>query len=479
MPNPNWSEGQRVSLYLARLAKPAGFAALAKPAGFAAKAGDARATLTWANPNNPSITKYQYQQKVGSNAWGNWMDIPTSAPGEANATSYTVTRLMNGATYAFRVRAVDAKGPGPASDAATARLATTIWSATLTVDADTTGNFFGCDNSDSTQAACSVSTVLTDADFEYKGTTYTVNALYWISGNFSTNPNTLALDIKGYTGAATKTALASLTLNVDGTAFSVSAASGLTGAITWSYDPATDWTDGQKVKVSLRGPSGAMQQRSPPGAVEPLALQWARVNGAELALRFAAALDESSVPAGSAFSVSVAGSARSVSSVAVRQDMVTLTLSAAVSSGEAVTVGYTPPTQGSRLRRSGAGADVAAFSGTTVTNDTKPGQRQVQSPPGAVEPLTARIASAPSEHRGKGKFALRVAFSAPVAVRAKDAAVQVTGGTLARAARVDERKDLWVLTHPAFGLRGGDGDAAGDGGLRRVRGHLHRGRAAP
>ena len=76
--------------------------------------------------------------------------------------------------------------------------------------------------------------------------------------------------------------------------------------------------------------------------------------------------------------------------------------------------------------------------------------QQQRSPPGAVEPpsiepLTARIADAPSEHRGKGKFALRVAFSAPVAGRAKDAKIQVTGGTLTRAARVDERKDLWEL----------------------------------
>ena len=158
------------------------------------------------------------------------------------------------------------------------------------------------------------------------------------------------------------------------------------------------------------------------------------------------------MPSASAFAVSVAGSARSVSSVTVRQDLVTLTLASAVAAGETVTVGYTPPSSG-KLRLAGGGAAVAAFSGQAVTNDTPSGQRQVQPPPEpveppAAEPLTARIAAAPSEHRGKGAFKLQVAFSAPVAGRARDAGatIRVAGGTLARAARVDERKDLWKLT---------------------------------
>ena len=123
----------------------------------------------------------------------------------------------------------------------------------------------------------------------------------------------------------------------------------------------------------------------------------------------------------------------------------TLTLASAVSSGEAVTLGYTPPSSGG-LRLSGGGAAVAAFSGQTVTNDTPAGQPQVQAPPKPAAPLTARFTAAPSEHGGTGALALRVAFSAPVAGRAKDAAIQVSGGTLARAVRVKKRKDLWKLT---------------------------------
>ena len=182
-----------------------------------------------------------------------------------------------------------------------------------------------------------------------------------------------------------------------------------------------------------------------PRALAP-GLEWARVRGAELALRFDAALDESPAPAASAFAVRVAGAARTVSAVAVRQDLVTLTLGAAVTAGEAVTVGYTPPASG-RLRRAGAGPAVAAFSGQAVTNDTPSSEEQRQSPPEAVAALTASVASAPAEHRGKGRFHVRIAFSEAVTVRAKDAAatMRVTGGTLARAARVEKRADLWEL----------------------------------
>ena len=180
------------------------------------------------------------------------------------------------------------------------------------------------------------------------------------------------------------------------------------------------------------------------GAAKPKvspALSWARVNGSELALRFDALLDESSVPAGSAFAVSVAGSAHSVSDVSVSQATVTLTLASAVTSGQVVTVGYTPPSTGG-LRASGRGAAVAAFSGQAVTNDTP--ARQVQAPSPA--PLTASVASTPAEHRGRGKFTVQVAFSEAVAGNAKAAAatIQVTGGTLTRARRAGGA-DRWAL----------------------------------
>ena len=127
---------------------------------------------------------------------------------------------------------------------------TAVWSATLT--ADQSGDvYFGCDNNDGTQDDCSSSTVLTDDEFTHGGSTYIVNLIYWQSAI-----DRLTVQIVGsgnviLTGQATKTALNSLTLNVDGTALAISDATAMQNNIYWSYDPATDWTDGRTVSLSL------------------------------------------------------------------------------------------------------------------------------------------------------------------------------------------------------------------------------------
>ena len=75
----------------------------AKPTGLAAVGGDSQVTLTWDDPYDLSIDKYQYTTDSGSN----FTDIPDSGAGEANATSYLVRNLTNGTMYTFRIRAVD------------------------------------------------------------------------------------------------------------------------------------------------------------------------------------------------------------------------------------------------------------------------------------------------------------------------------------------------------------------------------------
>ena len=47
----------------------------AKPSNFAATAGNTRVTLSWDNPNNSTITKYQYQQRLTEGLWGGWTDM--------------------------------------------------------------------------------------------------------------------------------------------------------------------------------------------------------------------------------------------------------------------------------------------------------------------------------------------------------------------------------------------------------------------
>ena len=222
-----------------------------KPTGLKATAGKARVTLIWKTPRDASITSYQVQQKAGSAAWGAWSTITGSG---ATTTSYTVTGLMNGTAYRFRIRAVNSVGNSPASDATpavTPRASTNLtppgnalWSAILTVDK--VDEFLGCDNGESRFDNCSNSSVLDDDDFTYGGTTYNVHLVWWDSED-----DGLQFGLAGLTGAGTKTALGALALTVGGTRLLVSHAGSSGDTLDWPYAPRPDWTDGQRVSLWL------------------------------------------------------------------------------------------------------------------------------------------------------------------------------------------------------------------------------------
>ena len=64
-------------------------------------------------------------------------------------------------------------------------------------------------------------------------------------------------------------------------------------------------------------------------------------------------------------------------------------------------------------------------------------------------PLTAEFQDAPAAHNGEDAFTVRIAFSEAVAVSyrtLRDHALEVTGGRVTRAKRVDGRSDLWRIT---------------------------------
>ena len=99
----------------------------------------------------------------------------------------------------------------------------------------------------------------------------------------------------------------------------------------------------------------------------------ASVDGATLAITFSETLDTGQTPGTSAFGVSVAGSSRGVDTVSVSGSVVTLTLVTAVSSGEAVTVDYTAPSDESAVRLQDlVGNAAASFTAQAVTNNTAP-----------------------------------------------------------------------------------------------------------
>ncbi len=86
----------------------------AKPAGFAATAGAGEVVLSWDDPDDPSITGWEYNQRRGEGEFEeDWTHIPNS---HAATTNYRVISLETGATYGFKVRAVAGGLAGAESD---------------------------------------------------------------------------------------------------------------------------------------------------------------------------------------------------------------------------------------------------------------------------------------------------------------------------------------------------------------------------
>ena len=100
----------------------------AKPTGLSAGGQRKSVHLSWVRDR--SITGYELLQRVGnSGSWGAWTAITA-------VTTYDVTGLLDGTTYCFRIRAVNANGVSMESDEACA----TTW-ATGAGDGDGDGEF--------------------------------------------------------------------------------------------------------------------------------------------------------------------------------------------------------------------------------------------------------------------------------------------------------------------------------------------------
>ena len=222
----------------------------AQPTGFTATPGNMQVTLRWEDPGDSRITKWQYRYKKGSgnykkgivDNYGDWADVPNS---DDTTTSHAVTGLTNGTTYTFQVRAAIGDTAGPASEQS-ARPSPSVWSATLKVDQETDGK--GCSNlTQSSLDDCSDTTVLSEDEFSYGGTDYTIAQVTLGSDN-----NLLLTFTSSQSGSATRTALGSLTLHADGRQFRVSSAGASPSAPRISWRANLGWTDGQTVQLSLR-----------------------------------------------------------------------------------------------------------------------------------------------------------------------------------------------------------------------------------
>ncbi len=93
-------------------------AAPAAPVQLTTTAMDAAVRLRWSmgGDGGSPVLRHEYRQSSdGGGRWSDWRAIPDSAPGEANASGFTVHGLTNGMAYSFRVRAVNVAGAGPGS----------------------------------------------------------------------------------------------------------------------------------------------------------------------------------------------------------------------------------------------------------------------------------------------------------------------------------------------------------------------------
>ena len=90
------------------------------PLRLMAMPGDGAVRLGWSPPESDGgtpILRYEYRLKEGRGAFGEWTPIDDSAPGEVNATGYTVGELGKGTVYVFELRAVNLVGGGRVSEA--------------------------------------------------------------------------------------------------------------------------------------------------------------------------------------------------------------------------------------------------------------------------------------------------------------------------------------------------------------------------
>ena len=79
----------------------------AAPTGLSATAGNGQVVLSWSDPDNDSITRYEASYGKVGESWGAWSAISNS---DAETTGHTVTSLDNGSEYRFRIRAVNSAG---------------------------------------------------------------------------------------------------------------------------------------------------------------------------------------------------------------------------------------------------------------------------------------------------------------------------------------------------------------------------------
>ena len=86
----------------------------AAPTNLQADVRSALIYISWAHPNDPSITGYEYRARIGSES--GWRPDWTAFDSDADTTSVRFGNVAGGVTVRFEIRARNANGPGSSSD---------------------------------------------------------------------------------------------------------------------------------------------------------------------------------------------------------------------------------------------------------------------------------------------------------------------------------------------------------------------------
>ena len=227
---------------------------------------------------------------------------------------------------------------------------TDVWTATLT-PADFGSGLLGCNNASAT-SKCSTATVLSDDDFTYDSTDYSVTTLYLNATAFTLTVDT---DITAATNA--------LTVVVGSTSLAFAAAIQDTARTRTWFNPGFSWTAG--TAVSIRIPD-----TTPP----ELTSAAVAADGNSITVTFDESVDQTNLPAAGAFSVAADGAPVTVSGVSAgtAAQLVLALAAPGIRAGQVVTLGYTDPTAGDDTSavQDTSGNDAVSFSDYSVTNNS-------------------------------------------------------------------------------------------------------------
>ena len=299
-------------------------------------------TVTWTEPANtgPDIANYHVQYRIS----GTFTDWPDTGPSRTR----TITGLRSGRTYQIQVQAENDEGKGAWSNSVNG---TTLTAPTVSSVAFTSTPASGQNNTYKLNDIMDV--------------TVTFNEAVTVTGTpqIDLTIGSTVRQADYQSGSTTTQLLFQYTVqagdeDVDGATINANSLKLNGGGIR---------KNNSTINADLAHGAQTNQSGHKVDGVAP-ALTEAEVEGDELALLYGEALDSSSQPATGDFAVTVDSEARSVSAVAVSSSEVTLTLASAVTSGQAVTLTYTPGTNPVRDR---ALNPAIALTNLTVANQTQ------------------------------------------------------------------------------------------------------------